>query len=64
MNYLKMQRLQGIYRTLKKADPTAATVMNIANQSGFWSLNHLAQDYQKLFAELPSQTLRKESIFP
>ena len=59
MNYLKIQRLHGVHRSLKHTDPTSTTVMNIAHQWGFWSLNHFTKDYQKLFGELPSQTLRK-----
>ncbi|MDJ0662507.1 MAG: AraC family transcriptional regulator [Crocosphaera sp.] len=59
MNYLKIQRLHGVHRTLKNADPSSTRVMSVAHEWGFWSLNHFSRDYQKLFGELPSQTLRK-----
>jgi AraC family ethanolamine operon transcriptional activator len=59
IDYLKVQRLQGVRRSLKQADPTTASVAKIANRWGFWSLNHFAKAYQAQFGELPSETLRK-----
>jgi AraC family ethanolamine operon transcriptional activator len=63
MNYLKIQRLNGVRRALKKANPYTTTVMQLAQQWGFWSLNHFASDYKNMFGELPSETLKKRSGF-
>lgn len=57
MAYLKVQRLHGVRRSLKLADPETASVMAIANQFGFWSAGHFARDYKKMFGELPSDTI-------
>lgn len=57
--YLKILRLQGVYRVLKAADPNNQTIANIASQFGFWSLGHFARDYKQMFGELPSDTLAK-----
>lgn len=58
MAYIKIQRLNGVRRALKKADPDTKTVMQLAYEWGFWSSGHFARDYQKMFGELPSETLR------
>jgi len=59
MAYLKIQRLHGVRRLLKAADPTNSSIMAIANQFGFWSSGHFARDYKKMFGELPSQTIKR-----
>jgi AraC family ethanolamine operon transcriptional activator len=59
MDYVKVQRLRGVRRSLKQADPKATSITKIANQWGFWSLYHFAKAYQAQFGELPSETLRK-----
>jgi len=59
MAYIKIQRLNGVRRTLKNADPQTKMVMQVAHQWGFWSAGHFSRDYQKMFGELPSETLRK-----
>jgi len=53
-----MRTLHQIRRALKTADPSRATVSEIATQFGVWHFGRLAQDYHFLFGELPSQTLR------
>lgn len=60
MAYIKIQRLNGVRRTLKEADPNTTTVMGVALKWGFWSAGHFSKDYKKLFGELPSETLRTE----
>jgi AraC family ethanolamine operon transcriptional activator len=57
--YLKLQRLLGVRRSLKQADPQATSITKIAHQWGFWSLNHFAKAYQAQFGELPSETLKR-----
>jgi len=59
MAYLKIQRLHGVRRLLKAADPNNSSIMAIANQFGFWSSGHFARDYKKMFGELPSQTIKR-----
>lgn len=59
MAYLKIQRLNGVRRALKNADPDTTMVMQLAHEWGFWSAGHFARDYQKMFGELPSETLRR-----
>ena len=58
VQYLNMRTLHQIRRALKTADPSRATVSEIATQFGVWHFGRLAQDYRFLFGELPSQTLR------
>lgn len=57
--YIKIQRLNGVRRALKKADPSAIMVMKLAHEWGFWSPGHFARDYRQMFGELPSETLRR-----
>ncbi|MEL7034806.1 MAG: helix-turn-helix domain-containing protein [Cyanobacteria bacterium J06592_8] len=61
MAYIKTQRLNGVRRTLKKADPKTTMVIGVAQQWGFWSNGHLARDYKQMFGELPSETLKQSS---
>lgn len=58
MSYLKILRLQSVHRALKAANPGHKTVTEIASQFGFYHLGYFAQDYKKMFGELPSATLK------
>jgi hypothetical protein len=40
------------------ADPAVMTVTGVVTQFGVWEFGRLANDYQLLFGELPSETLR------
>lgn len=55
--YLKRRTLHQVRRALKAADPSVATVTDIATQFGVWQFGQLARDYRLLFGELPSETL-------
>ena len=57
VQYLNRRSLHQIRKALLAADPSAATVTEIATQFGVWHFGRLAQDYRFLFGELPSQTL-------
>jgi len=59
MAYLKVQRLHGVRRALKVSDPETRSVMEIAQQFGFWSAGHFARDYKTMFGDLPSETLKQ-----
>lgn len=58
MEYLKIQRLQSVHRRLKRATAKTTRVTAIAQQYGFWSAGHFTRDYQKMFGERPSETLK------
>jgi AraC family ethanolamine operon transcriptional activator len=59
MAYLKMLRLQSVYRALKATNSSHKTVTDIASQFGFYHLGYFAHDYKHIFGELPSATLRR-----
>ena len=59
MEYVKVQRLQGVRRSLQAADTQTDTVVGIAHQWGFWDSGQFAKAYRAQFGELPSETLRK-----
>jgi AraC-like DNA-binding protein len=58
VQYLKLRTLNLIRKELKTADPSVTTVTQVATQFGVWELGRLARDYQGLFGERPSETLR------
>ncbi|MDR2239071.1 MAG: helix-turn-helix domain-containing protein [Zoogloeaceae bacterium] len=58
VSYLRAIRLNGARRMLKSADPQRHSVQDIAARWGFWHLSHFANDYRRMFGELPSETLR------
>ncbi|MBD2269630.1 helix-turn-helix domain-containing protein [Anabaena sp. FACHB-1391] len=58
MAYIKIQRLNGVRRALMSDHPNTITVMNVAQEWGFWNASHFAKDYKDMFGELPSKTLR------
>jgi AraC family transcriptional regulator, ethanolamine operon transcriptional activator len=62
MAYLKIQRLNGVRRTLRDSDSEITTVMQVAHQWGFWSAGHFSKDYKEMFGELPSETLRSHAF--
>ncbi|WP_372659071.1 helix-turn-helix domain-containing protein [Hydrogenophaga sp.] len=55
LSYLRVARLGAARKSLK----SAASVTDAATQHGFWHFGHFAKDYQDMFGELPSQTLRR-----
>lgn len=59
---LRAMRLNGVRRDLRAACPRA-TVQDIAARWGFWHLGHFVADYEGMFGELPSATLRSTRRF-
>ena len=59
MRYLKSVRLMRVQQALKKADPAACSVSQIALDHGFAHFGHFSVAYKAEFGELPSETLRK-----
>ena len=57
VKYLRALRLNGVRRGLRDA-AKGVTVQDVAAHWGFWHLGQFAQDYKRLFDELPSTTLR------
>lgn len=57
VKYLRALRLNHVRRALRQATP-GTTVQDVAWQWGFWHMGQFAQDYKKLFDELPSASLR------
>jgi len=53
--YLRRKRLSAARARLQRG---AGSVKGAALESGFWQLSDFAREYQKLFGELPSSTLR------
>jgi len=59
--YLRTRRLNSVRRDLRAVGPGGDTVRNVAGRWGFWHMSQFARDYHKLFGELPSQTLGRQS---
>ena len=57
--YLKQQRLSAVREALQHGPPEA-TIASIANRWGFWHMGQFAQDYRRLFGELPSETRNRK----
>jgi AraC-like DNA-binding protein len=59
VQYLKLRTLNLVRKSLQNANPSVTTVTGVATQFGVWELGRFASDYQRLFGELPSETLRQ-----
>ena len=59
--FLRLRRLHEVRRRLFTSCHKGASVADIAHEQGFYELGRFASDYQRLFGELPSQTLRRVS---
>ena len=58
--YLVLRRMGLARRALREAASDAASVTDIATRFGFWQLGRFAVEYQSLFGESPSATLRRQ----
>ena len=56
-HYMKVRRLNDARNDLCREPPMK--VSDAANKWGFWHLGQFAKDYELLFGELPSDTLRR-----
>jgi AraC-like DNA-binding protein len=57
--YLVLRRMHLARRALREAAPEATTVTEVATRFGFWQLGRFSAEYQALFGESPSTTLRR-----
>jgi AraC-like DNA-binding protein len=57
--HLFLRRMHLAQRALLWASPSARTVTEVATQFGFFHFGRFAGDYQAIFGELPSATLRR-----
>lgn len=55
--YMRISRLHHVRRELTAADPSGASVTDIAVGWGFFQLGRFSVDYKRLFGEKPSETL-------
>ena len=55
--FLTVHRLHQVRASLQNADPECGRVTAIAAQYGFWHFGRFANEYRRLFGELPSNTL-------
>jgi len=60
VRFLRLRTLHQVRKALRCADPSVASVTDIATQFGVWQLGRFARDYRSLFSELPSATLRRQ----
>jgi AraC family ethanolamine operon transcriptional activator len=61
LQFLTQRRLCRAYVDLKRAKNESIRVTDIAYAHGFTELGRFASRYQKIFGELPSDTLRQYS---
>jgi AraC-like DNA-binding protein len=60
-HYLLLRRMYLARRALREAATDATSVTDVATRYGFWQLGRFAVEYQSLFGESPSATLRRQS---
>ena len=59
IRYLSLRRMHLVRRALLHADPSTTTVTRVATDFGFWELGRFSVAYRVLFAESPSESLRR-----
>ena len=62
--YLTGQRLYGTHRDLWAAEQAEVRVSDVASKWGFWHMSQFSSDYRKIFGELPSKTLTRNTQRP
>ena len=59
-NYTLIYRLNNAHKQLRHAESGKTRISDIAQQHGFWHMGQFCADYKKLFAMLPSATLKSK----
>ena len=57
--YLKLRRLAMVRAALSAQEGAAGLVKSVALAHGFWHLGQFAQDYRRMYAETPAETLAR-----
>jgi AraC family ethanolamine operon transcriptional activator len=57
--YLRRRRLAAVRSSLRTPDTASGGVTQAALEQGFYELGQFARGYQKMFGEMPSETMRK-----
>jgi transcriptional regulator GlxA family with amidase domain len=61
MRYMRLQRLNRARSALRRADPSTASVAEVARNHQFLELGRFAVTYRATFGESPSTTLQRGS---
>jgi AraC-like DNA-binding protein len=59
IEFVRRRRMQSVHRALAQGNPGTASIAELARQYGFRALGRFAADYQALYCEPPSATLRR-----
>lgn len=59
--YLRMLRLNGARRDLRRIDPAPGYVTEVAQNWGFWHFSRFAMHYRQMFGERPSETCERRA---
>jgi AraC-like DNA-binding protein len=62
--YLRLRRLSAVHRALSMPKPAYGSVTQAALDYGFTDLGRFAAFYQRIFGEVPSQTLHRTTSLP
>jgi len=57
-SYTLIHRMNNVRKQLRKFNTSNCTISEIARLHGFWHMGQFSADYKKIFAELPSETLK------
>ena len=57
-SYTLIHRMNNVRKQLRKSNAGKGTISEIARLHGFWHMGQFSADYKKIFAELPSETLK------
>ena len=60
--YRRLRGMQRVHRMLRGENPDTATLSEVARRCGFRDLGGFAANYQALYGELPSATLRGHHV--
>jgi AraC-like DNA-binding protein len=60
--YIQLRRLKMVRTALRRADHTTTSVSGLARRYGFTELGRFASIYRNVFGEMPSITLRRDTL--